>query len=127
VSFEGGQVAGLAVYGHAIADAPPATDGAPYPLVVTSHAFDGFRQMLFYMAEHLASHGFVVIAADHRDNFGAMPEPFHAVDEYRRPDDVTRLIDFAAAISGVDESLANRSTSSTSQWVDTPEAARRLW
>lgn len=38
---------------------------APYPLVVFSHGNGGLRFQNFSIANHLASHGFVVIAPDH--------------------------------------------------------------
>jgi predicted dienelactone hydrolase len=37
----------------------------PWPLVVVSHGQPGTRYMLSYLAEHLASQGFVVAALDH--------------------------------------------------------------
>ncbi len=42
--------------------------GAPYPLVAFSHGFGGIRYQNAYMVEHLAAHGFAVVAPDHRDN-----------------------------------------------------------
>lgn len=53
------------VTGQAIRDAAPDTSGGPYPLVVFSHGAGGFRQQSVYLTEHLASHGFVVIASEH--------------------------------------------------------------
>ncbi len=51
--------------GQAIADAPPDVAGGPYPLVIFSHGFGGFRYQSTYLTEHLASYGFVVMSADH--------------------------------------------------------------
>jgi predicted dienelactone hydrolase len=51
--------------GQAIADAPPDVAGGPYPLVIFSHGFGGLRYQSTYLTEHLASYGFVVMAADH--------------------------------------------------------------
>lgn len=39
-----------------------------FPLVVLSHGYTGYRSMMFYLGEHLASHGFIVIAIDHTDS-----------------------------------------------------------
>jgi dienelactone hydrolase len=46
-------------------DAPPATDDGPFPVVLFSHGFSGFRLQSTYLTSHLASHGFVVAAPDH--------------------------------------------------------------
>lgn len=53
------------IAGQAIADAPPDVGGGPYPLVIFSHGFGGFRYQSTYLTEHLASYGFVVMSADH--------------------------------------------------------------
>jgi predicted dienelactone hydrolase len=48
-------------------DATPAA-GPPRPLIVFSHGYGGIRFQSFFFTEHLASHGFVVIAPDHPGN-----------------------------------------------------------
>src|SRR5687768_5421843 len=53
------------VEGHALRDAEPNRENAPYPLVVFSHGLGGFRFQSVFLMEHLASHGFVVIATEH--------------------------------------------------------------
>ncbi|MBN2471895.1 MAG: alpha/beta fold hydrolase [Anaerolineae bacterium] len=68
-----GEVAGYRVglfmlEGRALQDAPPDASGGPYPLVIFSHGSGGMRFQSLYLTEHLASHGFVVIAADHPGN-----------------------------------------------------------
>lgn len=45
-------------------DAAPAT-GGPWPTVAFSHCFNCVRFSTFSVAEHLASHGFIVAAPDH--------------------------------------------------------------
>lgn len=42
--------------------------GAPYPLVVLSHGYPGSRLMMTYLAENLASKGYVVAAVGHTDS-----------------------------------------------------------
>lgn len=42
-----------------------------FPLVVISHGYTGYRTIMFYLAEHLASHGYVVAAIDHTDSTNA--------------------------------------------------------
>ncbi len=48
-------------------DAPKAT-GGPFPLVIVSHGFPGSRTLLSYLAENLASKGYVMAAIDHTDS-----------------------------------------------------------
>ncbi|MCC7208415.1 MAG: hypothetical protein IT323_13995 [Anaerolineae bacterium] len=51
--------------GKALVDAAPDMSGAPYPVIVFSHGFSGTRFQSTFLTEHLASYGFVVIAANH--------------------------------------------------------------
>jgi predicted dienelactone hydrolase len=51
--------------GQAYRQAAPVAD-KKFPLVVLSHGYPGNRLLMFYLAEHLASHGYVVAAIDHR-------------------------------------------------------------
>lgn len=51
----------------AIADAPPSGDG-PFSLIAFSHGNNGIRFQSAFLAEQLASHGFVVAAPDHVGN-----------------------------------------------------------
>ncbi len=39
-----------------------------YPIVVISHGYTGYRTLMHYLGEHLASHGYVVAAIDHTDS-----------------------------------------------------------
>lgn len=48
-------------------DADPDTRGT-YPVVLFSHGFGGIRFQSAFLTEHLASHGYVVIAPDHPRN-----------------------------------------------------------
>ncbi|MEN3159176.1 acetylhydrolase [Alkalimonas sp. NCh-2] len=50
--------------GHAWRDAD-ALQEQRFPLVVLSHGYTGYRTLMFYLGEHLASHGYVVAALDH--------------------------------------------------------------
>lgn len=60
----------------AFRDAPPSGQG-PFPLVVFSHGFGGYRQMSSFYTTHLASWGFVVAAPDHEGRgFRAVIEGF---------------------------------------------------
>ena len=42
-----------------------------FPLVVISHGYTGYRTLMYYLAEHLASHGYIVAAIDHTDSTNA--------------------------------------------------------
>jgi len=54
--------------GEPVADAPPATKGAPFPVVLFSHGSGGEPDHASYLTEHLASWGFVVVAPAHPGN-----------------------------------------------------------
>ena len=56
--------------GEAYRDASPISDGK-FPLVFFSHGFTGYRTQMFYLAEHLTSHGYVVVGIDHKDSTNA--------------------------------------------------------
>lgn len=71
---------------------PENGDGA-HPLVVYSHGFMSMRSEAVRYAEHLASHGFVVISADYPlTNFRAPGGP-NIADLVNQPGDVAFLID----------------------------------
>lgn len=48
----------------AVRDLPAADDG-PFPLVIYSHGYGGYRQVASFYTAHLASWGFVAATADH--------------------------------------------------------------
>lgn len=65
----------FAIAGKALRDAAPtdasldnSISAASYPLVVLSHGYTGYRSIMYYLGEHLASHGYVVAAIDHTDS-----------------------------------------------------------
>lgn len=57
---------------HASKDAPSATDGAPWPVVLYSHGFQNDRGSASEKGPELASHGYVVVAVDHYDSSGSV-------------------------------------------------------
>lgn len=57
----------FSLQGQAFRNANIATDNK-YPLIVLSHGYTGDRTLMFYLAEHLASHGYIVVAIDHTDS-----------------------------------------------------------
>jgi predicted dienelactone hydrolase len=89
--------------GHALLDAAPDASGGPYPLIIFSHGHLMYRQQSTYLTEHLASWGFVVMAADHFGNTTIdMNETNGDTDpafNYYRPVDVEREIDYAGELA----------------------------
>ena len=56
------------VQADASRDAPIANADTNFPVIVISHGYTGYRTLMFYLGEHLASHGYVVAAIDHTDS-----------------------------------------------------------
>jgi len=80
-------------------DGPPIADGS-FPLLVFSHGNAGIRFQSIFLQEHLASHGFIVVAPDHAGNTAAdaivpNPPPFTTKD---RPLDISFVIDEMLAL-----------------------------
>ncbi len=84
------------VQGRAVSDSPPA-EGS-FPLVIFSHGLGGFRFQSVLLMEHLASHGFVVIAADHPGST-TLDDSQIPLNYAQRPFDMLRLIDHAPEIN----------------------------
>ncbi|MFT4808869.1 MAG: dienelactone hydrolase [Paraglaciecola sp.] len=57
----------FSLQGHSVRDAKT-NQQKIYPLVVLSHGYTGYRTIMFYLGEHLASHGYVVVGIDHTDS-----------------------------------------------------------
>ncbi|MEZ4707841.1 MAG: alpha/beta fold hydrolase [Caldilineaceae bacterium] len=95
----------LVAHGHALGNGAVDDTQAPYPLVVLSHGFMLSPAWYHTLAEHLASHGFIVLAPDHVEEFdptfGGMWKTL--ID---RPAAVTRTLDYAAALTAPDAELA---------------------
>jgi dienelactone hydrolase len=69
------------------------TEGGPYPLLVYSHGFTSDHRNGAYLAEHLASHGFVVAAVNHPLTHWGAPGGPRVADVVNQPGDVSFLID----------------------------------
>lgn len=85
------------VLGNALEDAAPDLSGAPYPLVINSHAFTA-QMWQMYLGEHLASYGFVVIAPEHVHDSWDNP----VTDAVIRMFEVDHTIDDAEAMNAPD-------------------------
>ncbi|MFN6971875.1 MAG: alpha/beta hydrolase family protein [Rheinheimera sp.] len=56
----------------AMRDVPVLKNGKEkYPLVVLSHGYTGYRTIMFYLGEHLAAQGYIVVGIDHTDSTNA--------------------------------------------------------
>ena len=77
-----------------------------YPLVIHSHGFVSERTDLAYVAELLASHGYVVAAANYPLTAGGTPGGPNADDLVSQPADVSFLIDSLLQLSGSDKPFA---------------------
>jgi predicted dienelactone hydrolase len=60
-------VGGLIASKSAQRGVPPAA-GGPFPVIVFSHGNSGLREQSVFFAEHMAAHGYVVVAPDHVGN-----------------------------------------------------------
>lgn len=77
-------------------DVPFDLRGGPYPLVAFSHGFSGIRYQSGFLTEHLASHGFVVVAVDHIHNtLLDLDEDVTVTVAVERPGDISRSVDMA--------------------------------
>ena len=87
------------IMGKAILNAMPDTTNAPYPLVIFADGRQSFRFQSTFMLEHLASYGFVVMTVEYEDNFASFGTDGYYTSLISRPQDVTRQIDFAEALT----------------------------
>ncbi len=72
---------------------PPGYEDGPYPLIVYSHGFSSNRRGGAYLGEHLASHGYVVVAANFPLTNTYAPDRPWVRDIVNQPGDVSFLID----------------------------------
>lgn len=91
--------------GAAIVNAPPDSSRGPYPLVIYSHGRGGWTAAGLFLAEHLASMGFVVMAAQHYGP-GESPVEFVGRTQVVRLQDVRRELVYAEKISAAGGVLA---------------------
>ena len=90
----------------------PIAPGGPFPLIAFSHGSGGIRFQNTFQVEHLASHGYVVVAPDHEGNTffdSSVPTEQLYVE---RPLDVEYVLN---AFSGFTADAASRFAG----WIDT--------
>lgn len=82
------------IQGHALLGAEIDTSGGPYPLVIYSHGFAANAAWARAVLEHLASHGFIVVAPEHIEQFDFdwSEVPSATID---RPRDIKQTLDYA--------------------------------
>jgi predicted dienelactone hydrolase len=85
--------------GGALSEPPPAR-GGPFPLVVFSHGYWGNPTDSSVFVGHLASHGFVVAAPDHRDCAAGCTPADVLVQADLRPADAGAVLDNLLAAGG---------------------------
>ena len=81
----------------ATVDAPPLALG-PRPVVVLSHGHQGYPAGMSYLSEHLASHGWLVLAPAHKGNTFADGDNRRTEIYYLRALDVSAALDAAGAL-----------------------------
>ena len=99
----------LATYdGDAVRDAAFDLSSGPYPLVILSPGFSFGASTYAWLAEHLASYGFVVIAPEHQEHLDPANELWQSAIE--RPQDILSVlayVDEQTADDGVFDGLIN--------------------
>ena len=84
------------VQGHALDGGEPNLEHGPYPLIVLAHGLGDYRICCTYLAEHLASEGFVVMATDYPDwIFSDDSKAAAPAGYFVRPATTSALIDYA--------------------------------
>ncbi|MBS1205267.1 MAG: Platelet-activating factor acetylhydrolase plasma/intracellular isoform [Proteobacteria bacterium] len=72
-----------------------------HPLLVISHGYNGNWRNLSWIAEAMAMQGYIVAAPDHPGTTTFNQAPADAKRLWRRPRDITRVIDFAINSPGL--------------------------
>ncbi len=91
--------------GHALDQALPDVRGAPYPLVILSHGFANQPWAYSYQGEHLASHGFIVLAPNHLESLDANYSAI-GMASIRRLTDVQHTILYSEKLTAEEGPLA---------------------
>ena len=78
--------------GQAIPDATPDVSAEPHPLVILSPGFSIGSTAYAWMAEHLASYGFVVVSPDHQETLDPQNQLWRTA--VTRPQDILSVCDY---------------------------------
>lgn len=81
------------VTGNAISESPYDLAAGPYPLVILSHGYSLGRTAYAWLAEHLASYGFVVIAPQHYEQVDEILTDFWR-GAITRPQEIVTVLDY---------------------------------
>jgi predicted dienelactone hydrolase len=95
-----GKVTVATFAGRAIRDAPPDRSADAYPLVILSPGFSIGASTYAWLAEHLASYGFVVIAPEHQEH---MDSELNGLWQAA----ITRPQDIATVLAYIDEQVGS--------------------
>lgn len=87
---------GATVAGNALEDAPYNLDDGSYPLVVLSPGFLLGSTIYAWLAEHLASYGFVVVSPEHLEQVDETLSDFWKAS-ITRPQDIQSVLDYIDA------------------------------
>ena len=97
------------VKANAFWEAPPLPAEEPFPVLIFSHGWEGFKEQNMYQVEELASHGYVVVAINH--TYGAIHTLF--------PDGRSVQVNQDALPDGVsDEEYDQASDTLSRQWSE---------
>lgn len=96
-------------------DAPPSAEGSNFPLVIYSHGSGGQALLAYPYGELMASHGWVLVSANHAgntalDELGDTTLP-GARNQLNRPSDISAVIDWLDSDT-VDDVLAGKADTS---------------
>jgi predicted dienelactone hydrolase len=90
----------LSVVRNAFRDAPIDARNQAFPLIAFSHGFGGIRYQSTFLTEHLASHGFVVVAPDHPNNtLFDLDSDITDLVALARPGDISAAVDEVARLA----------------------------
>ncbi len=97
------------VKANAFWEAPPASAEEPFPVLIFSHGWEGFKEQNIYQVEELASHGYVVVGINH--TYGAIHTLF--------PDGREVPVNQEALPEGVSDDVYDQASDTLSrQWSD---------
>lgn len=99
-----GAIAIASSSGTAITDASFDLASGPYPLVILSPGFAIGGTSYAWLAEHLASHGLVIIAPEHREGFSLSMDQFWQAT-ITRPQDILWLLAYVDEQAGAGGAL----------------------